>query len=83
MADDVEADLEAPEAYQIAKEEILMSKMDQERERYAVQAVCVTIDVGRRCGVISTAIAAIVVDVAAFVAIYENSTLNGLREPRK
>ncbi|CAM9966823.1 unnamed protein product [Ectocarpus sp. 12 AP-2014] len=33
MADDVEADLEAPEALDIAKEDILLSKMDQERER--------------------------------------------------
>ncbi|CAB1099266.1 unnamed protein product [Ectocarpus sp. CCAP 1310/34] len=33
MADDAEADLEAPEALDIAKEDILLSKMDQERER--------------------------------------------------
>ena len=33
MADDVEAELEAPEALQIAKEDILLSKMEQERER--------------------------------------------------
>lgn len=33
MADDVEADLEAPEAMDIAREDILLSKMDQERER--------------------------------------------------
>lgn len=40
MADDVEADLEAPEALDIAKEDILLSKMDQERERYAARNVC-------------------------------------------
>ncbi|CAM9580526.1 unnamed protein product [Pylaiella littoralis] len=33
MAIDVEADLEAPEALQIAREEIILSKMEQERER--------------------------------------------------
>lgn len=36
MADDVEAELEAPEAQEIAKEDILLSKMDQERERYEI-----------------------------------------------
>ena len=34
MADNVEAELEAPEAQEIAKEDILLSKMDEERERY-------------------------------------------------
>lgn len=33
MADDVEAELETPEALEIAKEDILLSKMDEERER--------------------------------------------------
>lgn len=36
MADDVEAELEAPEALEIAKEDILLSKMEEERERYEV-----------------------------------------------
>lgn len=37
MADDVEAELEGPEALQIAKEDILLSKMEQERERWVRQ----------------------------------------------
>lgn len=38
MAIDVEADLEAPEALQIAREEIILSKMEQERERYTAHS---------------------------------------------
>ncbi len=42
MADDVEAELEAPEALEIAKEDILLSKMEQERERWVRQHVAGT-----------------------------------------
>lgn len=41
MADHVEAELEAPEALAIAREDVLLRKMDEERERYVHGAVAV------------------------------------------
>lgn len=36
MADRVEAELESPEASSIAREDVLLRKMDEERERWEV-----------------------------------------------
>lgn len=41
MADSVEADLEAPEALSIAREDVLLRKMEEERERYMNSAIYV------------------------------------------
>lgn len=39
MADKVEADLERPEALNIAREDVLAKKMEEERERYSMPVV--------------------------------------------
>lgn len=63
MADDVEAELEAPEALEIARGDILLSKMEEERER------CARNGTACRCCCLSAAAAAAILPLALLAVL--------------